>query len=59
MTIDVGIRGRRYVQDRNTTQILSGSSTRVTSFTERWTLALTDDPQQPWRITQVGTPATA
>lgn len=59
MTLDVDIRGRRYIQDRDTTRILAGSSTRVVSFTERWTLALTDDPGQPWRITQVQAPATA
>jgi predicted lipid-binding transport protein (Tim44 family) len=59
MAIDVAIRGRRYVQDRDTTRILSGSSTRAIQFTERWTLALTDDPQTPWRITSVQTPAAA
>jgi predicted lipid-binding transport protein (Tim44 family) len=59
MTIDVQIEGRRYVQDRDTTRVLSGSATRETRFTERWTLALTDDPQQPWRIASVQAPAVA
>ncbi len=59
MTIELDIRGRRYVQDRDTTRILSGSSTRSIQFTERWALALTDDPQMPWRITSVKAPATA
>jgi predicted lipid-binding transport protein (Tim44 family) len=59
MTIDVAVRGRRYVQDRDTTRVLSGSSTRTTNFTERWVLALTDDPQHPWRIASVQTPAAA
>jgi predicted lipid-binding transport protein (Tim44 family) len=59
MTIELDIRGRRYVQDRDTTRILSGSSTRSIQFTERWALALTDDSQMPWRITSVQAPATA
>ncbi len=59
MTIDVDIRGCRYIQDRDTTRIVSGSSTRTVSFTERWTLALTDDQQNPWRITDVRAPTAA
>ena len=35
---------------------LAGSRTRKTSFTERWTLSLTDDARQPWRITAVSSP---
>lgn len=59
MTIDVAIRGRRYVQDRDTTRIVSGSSTRTVEFTERWVLELTDDGERPWRIAEVQAPATA
>ncbi len=59
MTIDVSIRGRRYLQDRDTTRVLSGSATKETGFTERWTLALTGDPQRPWRIASVQAPTTA
>jgi predicted lipid-binding transport protein (Tim44 family) len=59
MTIDLAIRGRRYVQDRDTTRLISGSSTRSVDFTERWLLELTDDPQRPWRIAAVQTPAAA
>jgi predicted lipid-binding transport protein (Tim44 family) len=59
MTLDVRIRGRRYVQDRDTTQIVSGSSTRTAEFTERWVLELTEDPQRPWRIAAVQAPAAA
>jgi predicted lipid-binding transport protein (Tim44 family) len=57
MSIDVDIEGRRYVEDRATAGIVSGSRSRATSFTEHWTLALTDDSAQPWRITRVGIPA--
>jgi predicted lipid-binding transport protein (Tim44 family) len=57
MTIDVDLRGRRYIQDRDTTQVLSGSSVRPIGFTERWTLAVTGDSDEPWRIVAVQTPA--
>jgi predicted lipid-binding transport protein (Tim44 family) len=56
MTMEVDITGRRYVEDRDTAAVLAGSKTRATSFTERWTLSLTKDDQQPWRITSVGAP---
>jgi predicted lipid-binding transport protein (Tim44 family) len=57
MTIDVDLRGRRYIEDRDTTRVLAGSATRPIGFTERWTLAITDDAAEPWRIVSVQTPA--
>ncbi len=57
MTIDVDLRGRRYIEDRDTTRVLSGSSTRLVGFTERWMLAITDGPDEPWRVISVQTPA--
>ncbi len=57
MTIDVDLRGRRYIEDRDTTRVLSGSSTRLVGFTERWMLAITDDADEPWRVISVQTPA--
>ena len=59
MTIDVEVEGRRYLEDRDTTQVLAGNATRRSRFTERWTLALTGEPSQPWRIASVQTPAPA
>jgi predicted lipid-binding transport protein (Tim44 family) len=56
MTIEVDLTGRRYVENRDTAAVLAGSRTRKTSFTERWTLALTDDERQPWRITAAADP---
>jgi predicted lipid-binding transport protein (Tim44 family) len=56
MTIDVAIAGRRYVEDRDTAAVVSGSQSRATSFTERWTLALDGSDEQPWRISAVGAP---
>ena len=59
MTIEVDLSGRRYIENRDTAAVLAGSRTRKTSFTERWTLSLTDDPTQPWRITSVASPVQA
>jgi predicted lipid-binding transport protein (Tim44 family) len=59
MTIEVDVRGRRYIEDRDTAAVVAGSRTRVTSFTERWTLGLTEDPREPWRIRAVGAQAAA
>jgi predicted lipid-binding transport protein (Tim44 family) len=56
MTVEVDLTGRRYVENRDTTAVLAGSRTRKSSFTERWTLSLTGDEAQPWRITAVGEP---
>jgi predicted lipid-binding transport protein (Tim44 family) len=56
MTIEVDLTGRRYIQNRDTAAVLAGSQTRKTSFTERWTLSLTDDQAQPWQITSVASP---
>jgi predicted lipid-binding transport protein (Tim44 family) len=56
MTIDVAISGRRYVEDRDTAAVVSGSQSRATTFTERWTLALDGNDDQPWRIAAVGAP---
>ena len=40
MTIAVEVGGRRYVEDRDTAAVVSGSREAETAFTERWTLAL-------------------
>jgi hypothetical protein len=56
MTIEIELAGRRYIEDRDTTTILAGSQSRSTRFTERWTLALTGDADQPWRIVAVNAP---
>ena len=56
MTIDVDLSGRRYVEDRDTTAVLSGSQSRESTFTEHWTLALDGNGATPWRIAAVGSP---
>jgi predicted lipid-binding transport protein (Tim44 family) len=37
MTVEVELTGRRYVEDRDTAAVLSGSKDRPTTFAERWT----------------------
>jgi predicted lipid-binding transport protein (Tim44 family) len=49
-TVEAELTGRRYLEDRDTAAVLEGSKDRATTFTERWTLALGDDPATPWRI---------
>ena len=56
MTLEVDLSGRRYLENRDTAAVLAGSRTRKTNFTERWTLSLTGDEAQPWRITAVAQP---
>jgi predicted lipid-binding transport protein (Tim44 family) len=51
MTIDVELGGRRYIQDRDTAAVLSGSNDDETVFRERWTLSLDGPESHPWRIT--------
>ena len=50
MTVGVELGGSRYVEDRDTTTVVSGSKDRATTFTERWTLALDGPADAPWRI---------
>lgn len=50
MTIDVELGGRRYVEDRDTAVVVSGSKDGAATFSERWTLALDGPDDAPWRI---------
>jgi predicted lipid-binding transport protein (Tim44 family) len=50
MAVEADLRGRRYLEDRDTVAVLEGSKEREVAFTERWTLALGADPATPWRI---------
>jgi len=56
MTVEVDLTGRRYAENRDTAAVIAGSRTRKSSFTERWTLSLTGDEAQPWRIAAAGEP---
>jgi predicted lipid-binding transport protein (Tim44 family) len=50
MDVELVVHGRRYVEDRDTAAIRSGSQSRATTFTERWTFALDGPEEQPWRL---------
>jgi predicted lipid-binding transport protein (Tim44 family) len=50
MTVDVELGGRRYVEDRDTASVVSGSKDSAATFTEHWTLALDGPDDAPWRI---------
>jgi predicted lipid-binding transport protein (Tim44 family) len=54
MTVEVDVHGARYLEDRDTAAVMSGSKSRPVDFTERWTFVLTEDKQQPWRIRGTG-----
>ena len=50
MSVEVDVRGRRYVENRDTVAVVSGSKDDETTFTERWTLALSGPAEAPWQI---------
>src|SRR4051794_12446 len=57
MRLAVEAEGRRYIEDRDTAAVLSGSQSTVTRFTEHWTLALDGDDANPWRIADAKAPS--
>jgi predicted lipid-binding transport protein (Tim44 family) len=50
MTVEADVAGRRYIQDRDTTNVLSGSMDREVVFTERWRMVLDGTDDTPWKI---------
>lgn len=57
MTVTVTVRGRRYVENRDTAAVVAGSKDDERTFTERWTMALADgDDANPWRLVGVDEP---
>ena len=55
MTVQVTVRGRRYVEDRDTADVVSGSMVADPETTQRWTFALAADAAAPlpWRLVAV------
>jgi predicted lipid-binding transport protein (Tim44 family) len=53
MTVEIEVRGRRYVEDRDDAAVLSGSKVRETTAVERWTLALSGPDERPWQVVGV------
>jgi predicted lipid-binding transport protein (Tim44 family) len=56
MSLEVRLAGCRYIEDRDTTAVVSGSPSTHAHFAEHWTMGLTGEKEQPWRIVAVGTP---
>lgn len=54
VVVDSRVRGVRYVEDRDTVVVVSGSNLDEVTFTERFVLELTDNPTDPWRLVAVG-----
>jgi predicted lipid-binding transport protein (Tim44 family) len=52
-TVRMELRGVRYVEDRDTLDVVAGSRGGATRFDGTWTLALEGPPDAPWRIATV------
>ncbi len=50
MTLEIEVAATRYVEDRDTTDVVSGSKSGTSTFTEHWTLALDGPADRPWRL---------
>ena len=48
--LQLDVAGVQYVEDRDTTEVLAGSKRRRTTTRQVWTLRLSDDSRQPWRV---------
>jgi predicted lipid-binding transport protein (Tim44 family) len=48
--LELEVAGVQYVEDRDTTAVLAGSSRRRTTTRQRWTLRLVDDVRRPWVV---------
>jgi predicted lipid-binding transport protein (Tim44 family) len=55
MTIEADVRGRRYLENRDTVALVAGSRDRETTFTERWVLGLDGADATPWRVRSAAT----
>jgi len=54
MEVTVGVRGRRYREDRATAAIVEGSRNHERAFAEHWILTLDGPTEAPWRVVGVG-----
>jgi predicted lipid-binding transport protein (Tim44 family) len=52
--VELDVHGRRYVEDRDTTDVIAGSKDSATRFTERWTLTLDGPADWPWQLASAG-----
>ena len=54
MEVEAHLRGRRYVEDRDTAAVLSGSKDREIEFAEHWTFSLEGSQSAPWLLVDAG-----
>ena len=52
--VQVDVRGRYYLEHRDTRAVMQGSRSRPVRMTERWTLTLDGEGAWPWRLGAVG-----
>ena len=52
-TVHMRLRGVRYVEDRDTLDLVAGSRDRASRFDGTWTLALDGPDDSPWRVAAV------
>lgn len=57
MVVEVEARGRRYVEDRDTADVVSGSKDADRRLAQRWTFALDGADATPWRLAEVASQA--
>jgi predicted lipid-binding transport protein (Tim44 family) len=50
VTVELQLAGRRYVENRDTLERLSGDPARERTWAETWVLALDGDAANPWRV---------
>jgi hypothetical protein len=54
MKLEVEVGGRRYVEDRDTAELVGGSKERTALLRASWTFVLDDPPSVPWRVAVAG-----
>jgi predicted lipid-binding transport protein (Tim44 family) len=59
MTVAVEANAFRYVENRDTTRVISGDPNTRARFTAHWALTLDGDDANPWRIANASAPRVA
>ena len=54
VAIDAKVTGVRYIEDRDTVDVVAGAKDRETTFIQRFVLQLDDDPTRPWKLVAAG-----
>ena len=54
VAIDAKVTGVRYIEDRDTVDVVAGAKDREATFIQRFVLQLDDDPERPWKLVAAG-----